>query len=171
MDESTPRGPRPGPAHTARRRPSRRWFLAGGLAVLAGGGAGVGAEYWRHRPPAPLPRPPALLLEAAAAERALIADLDATTGGAPSVRRLLTAARADHAAHLSALEDLLTAYRTPSPSPSPVPGTPRTLAQLRSAEQQAATAAGTRADASSGARAALLASIAACEASHAELLR
>lgn len=101
----------------------------------------------------------------------MIADLDATTGGAPSVRRLLTAARADHAAHLSALEDLLTAYRTPSPSPSPVPGTPRTLAQLRSAEQQAATAAGTRADASSGARAALLASIAACEASHAELLR
>lgn len=174
MDETTPRRPHPGPAHAASAsgsRISRRWFLAGGLAVLAGGGAGVGADFWRHHRPAPLPRPPAALLAAAAAERALIADLDATTGGPPEVRRVIVAARADHAAHLQALQDLLTSYRAAATRPALPHGTPRTLSQLRAAEQRAAVAAESRASGFAGTRAALFASIAASEASHAELLR
>lgn len=174
MDETTPRRPHPGPAHAAPApdsRVGRRWFLAGGLAVLAGGGAGLGADFWRHHRPAPLPRPPAALLAAAAAEQALIADLDATTGGPPEVRRVIVAARADHAAHLQALRELLTSYRPPTTRPSLPRGTPRTLSQLRVAEQQAAAVAASRAGGFDGTRAALFASIAASEATHAELLR
>lgn len=174
MDETTPRRPRPGPAHAAPApgsRISRRWFLAGGLAVLTGGGAGVGADFWRHHRPAPLPPPPAALLAAATVEQALIADLDATTGGPPEVRRVIVAARADHAAHLSAVQDLLTSYRAPTARPALPRGTPRTLAQLRVAEQRAAAGAASRASGFGGTRAALFASIAASEATHAELLR
>ena len=156
---------------SAAPRISRRWFVAGGAAVLLGGGAGVGVEFLRERPPKPLPPPPAPLLAAIDAERRLIADLDATTGGAPAVRAVIAAARADHAAHLAALTRLLTPYRIQHPSPSPVPGTARTLAQLRAAEQQAAAGAARYARTLRGAQAAMLASIAACEATHAELLR
>ena len=89
---------------------------------------------------------------------------------------MIRQARADHVAHLRALDALVAGYgpaakATPAASSSRVPaGTPRTRAQLRAAEQQAASAAARRADALSGARAALLASIAACEATHADLL-
>ena len=107
-----------------------------------------------------------------AAERALIADLDATTGGTPAVRTVITQARADHAAHLRVLRSLAATYdRPPGPSPSPR-ARPRTLAQLHDAESAAATAAAARA-----ARyphpdgAALLASIAACESTHAALFQ
>jgi hypothetical protein len=169
-------GPRSGPAHAAipeQRGPSRRWFLAGGAVVLLGGGAGVAADlvHEKHHGAQPPPLPPAALAAAAAAERVLIADLAATTGGSPSVRRVIVQARADHAAHLDALTDLLAFYRAPSVSPSAHPGTARTHDQLRAAEQQASIAAAGHAASLSGAQAALLASIAACEASHAELLR
>src|SRR3954454_4061612 len=93
---------------TSRPR-SRRWFLAGGLAVVAGAGAGVGAEYLRDESP-PLP-PPAVLVQAAAAERALIADLTATTGGTPEVRLVIEQARADHQDPTAALATLASAYR------------------------------------------------------------
>src|SRR4051812_21135780 len=88
MDETSQ--PVPGdfgpPRHAAAPRGrSRRWFLAGGVAVVAGAGAGVGAAYFQDRSPEPPPEPPAVLLEAAAAERALIADLAATTRGEPDV--------------------------------------------------------------------------------------
>jgi hypothetical protein len=156
------------------RGTSRRWFLAGGAAALLGGGAGVAADFLHDAGPRPRPPAPAALRAAVAAERALIADLDATTGGAPEVRRIIAAARADHVAHLAALTDLLTRYR-PAPHASasaPAPrGAPRTLAQLRAAEQRAAAAAAQHATALFGAQAAMLASIAASEASHAELLR
>jgi hypothetical protein len=183
MDETPPTRPRPGPGHhnpprwaPARPAPhprrTRRWFLAGGLAVVVGGGAGVGAEYLRHTSPNPPPEPPAALLAAAAAERALIADLVATTGGSGDVRAVIAQATDDHRAHLAALEALLTRYHRPasaSSSSAPAPGTPRTRAQLRSAETAAATNAAGHAAALSGAHAALLASIAACETGHAEL--
>jgi hypothetical protein len=180
MDETPPPRPRPGPGFEAPpvlpapalRRPTRRWFLAGSAAVVAGAGAGVGAEYVRHEKPAPPPEPPAALLAAAAAERRLISDLVATTGGTGDIRRVIEQATADHRAHLAALEALLTRYRRPAPpssSPSPVPGAARTRAQLRAAETAAATAAARHADALRGAQAALLASIAACESGHAEL--
>lgn len=173
-----PAPPPPPPAEPARQHapalptpPTRRWFLAGGLAVLAGAGTGVGAEYLHASTAAPPTKPPAAMVAAAAAERALIADLDATTGGTPDVRRSIVQIRADHAAHLVALTSVLSRYRAPATSPSPAPGTPRTLAQLRTAEQRASVAAGRRAAALDRSPAALLASIAACEATHAELLR
>jgi hypothetical protein len=150
--------------------PSRRWFLAGGALVVLGAAGGAAAALLRGA--VPLPPAPAALRAAAAAERRLIADLDATTGGSPAVRRVIVQARADHAAHLAALTRLLAGYRRPAPaSAAPRGGTPRTLAQLRTAEQRAAAGAAAHAAALDGGLAALLASIAACEASHAELLR
>src|SRR4051812_39744070 len=154
---------------TSRPR-SRPWFRAGGLAVVAGAGAGVGAESLRDDSPPLPPPPPAVLVQAAAAERALIADLTATTGGAPDVRLVIEQARADHQAHLAALDGLLAAYRKPSATASPPAGTPRSQAQLRAAEVSAAAAAARRATGLTGARAALLASISACESTHAQLL-
>jgi hypothetical protein len=154
-------------------RRSRRWFLAGSAAVVVGAGAGVAAEFARndHAPALP-PIAPGVLLAAAAAERALIADLDATTGGSPEVRRVITQVRVDHAAHLAALTDLLARYRTqPAHSPAPAAGAPRTLAQLNAAERAASRAAAAHAAAADAGLAAMLASIAACEATHAELLR
>jgi hypothetical protein len=175
MDESPPALPPPWnaePAVVAERGRSRRWFLAGGAAVLVGAGAGVGADFAHERSHAKSPDPPpAALIAAIAAERTLIADLEATTGGAAEVRLVIKQARADHAAHLRALLPLLTAHRTPSTAASRPRGTPRTLAELRAAEQRASAGAARNADALRGAQAALLASIAACEASHADLLR
>ena len=162
----------------ARGGPSRRWFLAGGVAVLLGAGAGVTAELLTHRHPARPrpPTPPQALVEAVAVERALLADLDATTGGEPAVRAIIAQVRADHSAHLRALTALVASYGELSSAPSPAEssaapsGTPRTRAALRAAEQQAAAGAAHRANTLTGAHAALLASISAAEASHADLL-
>jgi hypothetical protein len=162
MDEASP----PPPPHT------RRWFLAGGAAVVLGVGSGAIVELLRSDSPTPAPLAPDTLVAAVAAERTLIADLDATTGGASAVRRVIAQARADHAAHLAALGALLAAYRAPSAASSaPTPGIPRTLTQLHAAEHQASAVAAGHASRLTGAAAALLASIAACEATHAELLR
>jgi hypothetical protein len=177
-DSTTPWRPQPGPRHASPDRPpggtSRRWFLAGGAAVVLAAGGGVGADFLLTKRPSdqPPPAPPEALLAAAETERALIADLDATTGGAPAVRQVIRQARANHAAHLSSLRGLLADYRTPSPTPStsPVRGTPRTAAQLCAAEQRASATAAQRASALEGTMAALFASIAACEATHAALL-
>ena len=152
---------------------SRRWFLAGGAATLLGAGGGAIAEllHGSTAEPAAPPPPPRALLAAAEAERALIADLDATTGGVPAVRRVIVAARADHAAHLNALTALLARFRGTSAPHKRRRGTPHTSAQLRAAEQRASAAAAQHASELNGGYAALLASIAACEATHAELLR
>jgi hypothetical protein len=160
------------------QRRTRRWFLVSGAAVLVGAGGGVAADLAQHRRrPRPRPAAPAELRAAVAAERALVADLDATTGGSAQVRTLLTQLRADHAAHLTALAGLVATYgsagssASASATPPAAPGTARSVAQLRAAEQQASTTAAARAGRLTGAHAALLASIAACEASHADLLR
>src|SRR4051812_39788151 len=93
IDLSPPPEPPPGTP--------RRWFLAGGAAVLLGGGAGVAVELSGRSSPAGPTAAPAALIAAVRAERALIADLDATTGGSGPVRSVIRQARADHAAHLS----------------------------------------------------------------------
>jgi len=169
--------------------PARRWFLAGGAAALLGAAGGVLAGLQTgHRattpppPPPPPPGPPRGLLAAAEAERALIADLDATTGGGSDVRGVIGQVRADHAAHLRALVALIAQFehgpareRRREPVPSRKNrrprGTPRTLAELRAAERRAAKAAAQHAAALDGGYAAVLASVAACEATHAELLK
>ena len=159
----------PVPTPPAPRRHTRRWFLAGGLAILAGGGAGVGAAFLRRHPKHHPPAAPADLVGAAEAERRLIADLVATTGGNADVRVVIDQATANHRAHLGVLEGLLGAYAPPSATPSRTPGRPRTKAQLRAAEHAASGTAAAHALRLTGRQSALFASIAACEASHAEL--
>lgn len=158
------------------------------MVVLAAAGGAAGGLLPDHRPAPPHPNPPpAELLAAAERERALIADLDATTGGTPALREVLLRARADHAAHLATFRQLLDAYdgpgNTPTTSPgtavpSPAPsgsrqtrGTPRTAAQLRAAEEGAAALAARAAAATTGRVAVLLASVSASESSHAALIR
>jgi hypothetical protein len=163
-----------------RRGRSRRWFLAGAgvIVVAAGGGVGVGLSSDRRA--TRQTTPPAQLVDAVAQERQLIANLDATTGGDLTVRRAIRQARADHAEHLrtlQALEALAAGYgsnpaRARSTGPSKVRGTPLTRAQLHDAEGRASSATAARAASLPNARAqlaALLASIAACEAVHADL--
>lgn len=151
----------------------RRWFLAGGAAVLLGGGAGVLAEVLHESSPAPATPAPGTLVSAVDAERVLLATLEAMTAGSHEARSVLAQIRADHAAHLHALRRVLATYPPPATRTPSGPGSaqPRTLAQLRDVEKQAASAAAQRAATLDGAAAALLASIAACEATHAELLR
>jgi len=158
--------------------PSRRAFLiAGGTAVIAGAGAGVGIEFTRHetrrRASTPPPPPPAELADALAAERDLIAVLDASIATEPQLGERLTRIRADHAAHERALAAAVRQVSGPSAAPR-ASGAPAPAAvgpaELAGAERGAAQAAAARAARLSGRDAVLLASIAACEASHAELL-
>jgi hypothetical protein len=141
------------------------------VAVLVGGGAGAAAEVLGRSEPAGPSAPPATLVAAAQAERALIADLDATAGGRAHARGRLAQVRADHAAHLTALRGVLAGYAATEAATGRTPGRARTHAHLRAAELHAAQVAARHAAALDGAAAALLASIAACEATHAELLR
>ncbi|MDQ2748769.1 MAG: hypothetical protein M3Y44_04470 [Actinomycetota bacterium] len=167
-----------GPAHAAPQDRSagisRRGLLLGGalVAAAAGGGVAVAALRPAAEPDKPVGRPPAELVAAVASERALIASIDATTGGSPAIRTALRQVRADHVAHQVALQAAVVAYPQPPDSSSPTsPGTAAalTVPGLRTAEQTAATQAASRAAALSGRHAALLASIAACESSHAVL--
>jgi hypothetical protein len=194
MDDATNPAPRPlpepvptptsappsGPAGAPADHLTRRWFLAVGGALAVGAGAGTAAAFLhperarKRKPPARPPADLAAALDAAvAAERGLLADLDATSGGAPAVRRVIAQARADHAAHLRALRRVQVSLPKPAHRPArrEVHGMPRTQAQLRSAETAASVVAAKRAAGLDGAVAVLLASIAACEATHAELLR
>jgi len=167
-------------AHRARRRPAgltRRALLGAGVVVVAGGvGAGIAAGQPRHRPEEHRPSAPAELHAALDRELSLLAGLDAAlhatpAPGAPTT--VLRAARADHTAHATALRSAIVAYPAPAASntspTAPLAAAP-TVAQLRAAEIMAGRTAAGESAALTGADAALLASIAACEATHAELL-
>jgi hypothetical protein len=166
-----------GPAHAAPKDHSssgvsRRGLLLGGAVVVAAAGGGVAAGALRPtpRPDKPTGRPPADLVAALESERVLIAAIDATTGGSPAIRTALRQVRADHVAHQTALQAAVVAYpqATASNPPSSV-GTALTVAELRGAEERASARAATRAARLTGRQAALLASIAACESTHAVL--
>lgn len=157
----------------ARPRRSRRWFLAGGAAVVAGGGAGVAAGLLRPRSHRAARPAPAALIAAITAERELLSLASAAARSDPTVRVAAATVTGNHRAHLRALQSALAAYDRPPARPAAAPSltaTPSVRAQLRLAERAAAGAAATRADQLTGSTATLLASIAACEASHAELL-
>ncbi len=168
----------PRTASRSGRLVTRRGLLLSGAAVVVAAGAGAGAAALapRDEPPPP-PVPPADLVAALAAEQALLAGLDAAVARDASLTSLAGALRADHVAHAQALRALLPA---PSTAPSIPPSNPRPAATpaagtldragLRSAEQLAAGQAAARAARLDGTAAVLLASIAACEAGHAELL-
>ncbi|MFN2518857.1 MAG: hypothetical protein ABR604_07420 [Jatrophihabitantaceae bacterium] len=152
---------------------SRRSLLLGsvGVVLAAGGGVAVGAL----RPVArrePTGRPPVELVAALHAERTLIAVIDATTGGRPRVRTALRQIRADHVSHQIVLQAAVDAYpQSPPATVTSSPGAAQALdvAGLRRAEHLASVRAATLATRLTGTNATLLASIAACEASHAEL--
>lgn len=167
-----------GPAHAATKEHdtgiSRRGLLLGGGLVLAAAGGGVAVAVLRPLPSPgkPTGRPPADLVTALSAEVALIAAIDATTGGSPDVRVAMRQVRADHVAHRLALQAAVAAYPEPPASPSPTstgPVAALTVAGLRDAERSASGQAVTHANRLVGREAALLASIAACEATHAVL--
>jgi hypothetical protein len=164
---------------TSTHRPttSRRGFLLGtGLAVLgAGGGIAVGALVDRSPDEVEVPNPQ-VLLAAAQSERELIAGIDETLATAPKhpSAELLRVVRANHQAHLVALHAAVAVVvgTTSSGVSTPPPRSGRELSpeQFRILEAAAARAAAARALTLTGRDAALLASISACEATHAELL-
>jgi hypothetical protein len=172
MDERPfPHGPLP------QAPPSRRGFLVvGGLAlVFAGAGAWVAVRRDDSSTAPQAVADTSELAAAAAAERALIARIDLLAKHPRGHGPTLAAIRADHVAHhaalLAARADLLYPQTPPRERPVAVSGPAPRLADLRGDEQQASHAAARRAAKLSGRSAALLASIAASEAIHAELLR
>ncbi len=151
----------------------------GTAAVLAaaGGGVAAGALVSGHDEADSATVPPAALTSAAETERALLAGVEQALSAQTASAAILARIRVDHSAHLSALEGAIALIAGPptppkaSPTPtSAVPGRPPGLAALHAAELSASAAAAAGALELSGAEAALLASIAACEACHAELL-
>ena len=158
-----------------RRGLTRREALLSALAVAAT--AGAGSVLGVRRPWSALAgraNPPTALVAALAAESDAIARVDATASAHPELRSLLAAIRADHTSHASALTAAL--RRFPSGTWSTGPGqTGQTTGDasrsaLATAETAAATDAARRATQLAGSDAVLLASIAACESSHAAVL-
>jgi hypothetical protein len=167
-----------GPAHAAPKGGSagisRRGLLLGGTLVVVAAGAGVAAGALQPLaiPDKPTGKPPVDLVTALDSERALIAAIDATTGGSPAIRTALRQVRADHVAHQVALQAAVNAYpEAPASNPPSSPGSVAalTVAGLRSAEEQASARAAARAARLTSRHAPLLASIAACESTHAVL--
>jgi hypothetical protein len=161
---------------------SRRSLLRAGATVVVAGGVGVVAGC-TGEPPAPAaPDPITVALTALLkSEQALLASYDAAIGGHSQLGDRLSGVRADHAAHVKALSALL-ARREPDPSPSPSTAhapadnslgsgsSSSARQQLATLERQQATAASAGCMAASGDEAALLASLAAAETSHVEVL-
>lgn len=155
-------------------RPTRR-------AVLSAGAVGLVAACTRsHRPPSagrPARPDPDVALTAAAVDRelALLAAYDAALAATPALASRLAPLRAEHAEHLSALGSGPARKSTPSPATDPAPdagpgGTgPRGVQARRSlvtVELAAAAAHAAAALTASARLAAVLASLAASEASH-----
>ncbi|MDT4892277.1 MAG: hypothetical protein QOE97_1312 [Pseudonocardiales bacterium] len=154
-------------------RVGRRGVLLAALGAVLAAGAGTGAGFLRPlRPGRPAQQPPADLVAALGAERALIAQIQATLTADASLRATLSGVRADHEQHVAALEVAIGAITGKPPVPSAAESAPQALtrAQLAATEGQAASRAAARAARLTGRDAALLASIAACEQTHRELL-
>lgn len=139
-------------------------------------------------PPASPPAAPATLADptaqaAATSERALVAAYDDAMRAHPDLAGALGAFRADHAAHLKALNADVALSPAPVPpsastpiaptspaSPAMSPSTATVVAALTDLETRAAAARLDDMATASGSLAALLASIGGCEAAHAAAL-
>lgn len=159
---------------TADPSPSRRTFLlAGGAAAVVGAGIGVGLGVDRgdaRAPAAPAPKPVRKeLVDAIAQEVSLIAVIDAVSGASPTQLAVLKQLRADHAEHERVLRALIPAGSAALPTPT-ISMAPSSVAIVRSTESRASQVAASAAANAGGTTAVLLACIAACEATHAELL-
>lgn len=127
------------------------------------------------------PPPPDPIVPLLGAESALLAQYDAALARHPQLAGRIGPVRADHAAHLDALRDIVkspvenpSTGATPSPSATPMATSATAaaaLAALRAAESAAARRLAAACLTAPPARAALLGSIAACESAHQVLLR
>jgi hypothetical protein len=162
-------------SRAAPRLPSRREVLVGG-ALVALGGCLPDTE------PAAPARSPEERLRARVADEVddLAARYAAVMARFPQGRPELSMLAAEHEAHVRALRGRGPASRPRSPSPSPsakgpaAPAVPETLAEARASlavvERAASRRRGRQATGTGPKLARLLASIAACEATHAALL-
>jgi hypothetical protein len=153
---------------------SRRTWLGSAGVVAAAAAAGVLVARLRPDPVSGHPPgPPEWLPAALARERTLIAGIDAAGRADAILRVRLAPLRADHAAHLQVLQDLSARYQpvsTGQPRPTTPASSPAGVAGVRQAELAASRATAAAALTATGANAGLLASIAACEATHVEVL-
>jgi hypothetical protein len=134
--------------------------------VTLSGTALTGCGFFGDDPePPPGPDPMQPVLDEA---RALAARYDQLALSQPDLAPRLTPLGDDHKAHIAELSRLIEA--SPAPSAS-APAVRTSIAELRTAEQQAQRTAITSARTAGPDRAALLGSIAACRASHVEALR
>ena len=149
---------------------TRRRVLGGAagatLSMTAAAGCGLFDDD-DTKPKAPDPLQPVLdeaLTLAAAYDRAALAQ--------PTLSARLTPLAADHRAHAAELAKLI-GEPLPSGAASPAPASDAaaTVAALRKSEQAAQKTAASACRQTSAARAALVGSIAACRATHAEALR
>lgn len=144
-------------------QPTRRQALAAGAAALASATAAACTADERPRPPERTTDD--VLREAAAArEQALVAAYSAAVRAHPQRAEELTNLLTDHGAHLVLLGPVV----VPTTTARPTPGT--SLRALVVQERVAAAEHAKAAVTASRELAALLASLAACEASHAALL-
>jgi hypothetical protein len=156
----------------------RRWLAGVGVLAAAAGGAAIGAltaSSGDGDSATPRPGPPAPLLSALDRERTLLAAVQAAAENA-ALASVTGPLVADHREHEATLGGLLATYPRPSASASeslsaPPPAAPTSVATLRQAEGAAAEEAAAESAAAHGALAAVLASISACEASHAAWLQ
>jgi hypothetical protein len=146
---------------------TRRRVLGAGLGVTVLSGCGLFDD---DPAPAPAPDPLQPLLDealtlAAAYDRAALAQ--------PALAARLAPLAADHRAHAAELAKVIgaTLPSAPAAPASSGPGAAETVAGLRTAEQAAQRNAATPCGQAPADRAALLGSIAACRATHAEALR
>src|SRR4051794_5717796 len=139
--------------------PSRRRLLQA-TALLPALVSGTAACTHPAEQPAVVDPDVALRAAAVARELDLLAAYDGVVGAPPARAAQLAAVRAEHAAHLVALG-------TASPTPSATPSTtPVTVTELAARERAAAAAHAADALGASRQLAAVLASLAASEASH-----
>ncbi|HEV7756047.1 MAG TPA: hypothetical protein VGO94_09345 [Mycobacteriales bacterium] len=170
----------PSPAPLPRRALLRLAGRSAGVVVLASSAGALVSCTGRDSAPEP-DRATEALAALWAGERALVARYRQTHARFPALRPVLGGVLADHVAHAAALRAALdrapaasTASPAPGTSPSarPVPATAAAaLADLVRAETAAAAAASHACLLAGGDTAALLASVAACEASHLVVLR
>jgi hypothetical protein len=159
---------------------TRRRVLAGFVAALVTAGVGGCSDRGSPRPPSPAPSPPpdpdaGLRASVVADKQALLERYAATVRRHPRLAGRLGPLRADHAAHLAALGGRPGPAATGPAAPTvrPVPADPG--AAVRALEQAEQAAAARRiaqcVRAVDGELAALIASLGACEAVHATMLR
>lgn len=150
--------------------PSRRQVLGGGFALASGYVLGGCGGKTGSSKPKPTPTPPPTLSPAGIAsvgnEHDLLAAYDAVVLRFPALAGVLAVPRAHHRDHLAALG----APATPSATPYTVPATQRAAVQALLVLEQAAAAQRQGAAIGDLAFGSVLASIAASEAVHVDLL-